>query len=163
MKLSILYVSKTGRTEEMAKEIKKGMETVPGAEVGLFPITDIDEAFLQESAAVVFGTPTYYANPCWQMKKWFDTSRKYDLSGKLGAAFATADYLQGGADTAVLNLISHMMVKGMLVFSGGSAFGKPYIHLGAVAFKDHMDEAKPLFYTFGERIAKQAETLVKKL
>ena len=159
MKLSILYGSKTGRTREMAEEIKKGMESVSAVEARLFSLSDIDEEFLSQSRGVVFGTPTYYANTCWQMKKWFDTSRKYNLSGKLGAAFATADYTCGGADTAILTLVGHMMVKGMLVYSGGSALGKPYIHLGAVALKDRLDEAKPQFFIFGQRIAQQAKAI----
>lgn len=154
MKLSIVYFSKTGKTSAMADEVARGMNSVDGIEVGIFPLDKIDADFLAESRAVVFGTPTYYANTCWQLKKWFDEdSKPYDLSGKLGAVFATANVQQGGADVAILTVINHLMVKGMLVYSGGSSLGQPFIHLGAVALRDTVDASKPMFYTFGARIA----------
>ncbi len=156
MKLSIIYFSKSGKTKEMAQVIGEGMKRVPNIEVGIFDLDHIDYDFLDESKAAVFGTPTYYANTCWQIKKWFDESRSHNLEGKIGAVFATADYAQGGADTAISTIINHLMVKGMLVYSGGSALGHPYIHLGAVALKENFELSKPMFRVFGERIALQA-------
>jgi NAD(P)H dehydrogenase (quinone) len=156
MKLSIVYYSKTGKTKTMAEEIAKGMKMLDNIEVGLFQIEKIDYDFIKESKAVIFGTPTYYANTCWQIKKWFDESWNCNLEGKIGGAFSTADFPQGGADTAILTLINHLMVKGMLVYSGGSALGLPYIHLGPVAFKENFEESKELFNLFGKRIAEKS-------
>lgn len=76
MKISIIFHSKTGHTEKMADMIREGLESVPDTEVRYFPLKDEenwDTDFLEESRAVLFGTPVYYANMCWQMKKWFDT------------------------------------------------------------------------------------------
>ncbi|MBE6072906.1 MAG: flavodoxin family protein [Clostridium butyricum] len=159
MKLAIIYFSKTGKTKEMAEVIAKGMKSEKDMEVGVFDIENIDYDFIKESRAVVFGTPTYYANTCWQIKKWFDESWGCNLEGKIGAVFATADYAQGGASTAMLTIINHLMVKGMLVYSGGSALGQPYLHLGAVALKENFEESKEIFEIFGERIAKKAKEL----
>lgn len=161
MKLAIIYFSKTGKTKEMAEVIANGMKSEEGIEAGVFDIENIDYDFIKESKAVVFGTPTYYANTCWQIKKWFDESRDCNLEGKIGAVFATADYAQGGASTAMLTIINHLMVKGMLVYSGGSALGQPYLHLGAVALKENFEESKENFEIFGERIAKKAKELFK--
>lgn len=159
MKLAIIYFSKTGKTKEMAEVIAKGMKSEKDIEVGAFNIENIDYDFIKESRAVVFGTPTYYANTCWQIKKWFDESWGCNLEGKIGAVFATADYAQGGASTAILTIINHLMVKGMLVYSGGSALGQPYLHLGAVALKENFEESKESFEIFGKRIAKKAKEL----
>lgn len=161
LKISILYYSKGGKTKIMAEEVALGMKQIQNIEVRLFDLScnEIDEKFLSESKAVVFGTPTYYASSCWQIKKWFDESHKYNLAGKLGAAFATADYAQGGADCAISFILHHLMVKGMLVYSGGSAYGQPFIHLGAVALKENFEESKRMFQVFGERIAKKAVEL----
>ncbi|EOR26362.1 flavodoxin [Clostridium sartagoforme AAU1] len=159
MKISILYFSKTGHTKEMANVIADGIRKVPNIEVGVFALDSIDDNFLLDSKAVIFGTPTYYANTCWQIKKWFDESNKYNLEGKIGAVFSTAHYAQGGADTAILTIINHLMVKGMLVYSGGSALGKPFIHLGAVAIDENFEESKSMFSIFGERIALKAKEL----
>lgn len=159
MKISILYFSKTGHTKEMANVIADGIRKVPNIEVGVFALDNIDDKFLLDSKAVIFGTPTYYANTCWQIKKWFDESNNYNLEGKIGAVFSTAHYAQGGADTAILTIINHLMVKGMLVYSGGSALGKPFIHLGAVAIDENFEESKSMFSIFGERIALKAKEL----
>ena len=76
-----------------------------------------------------------------------------------GAVFATADFAQGGADVAIQSVLGHMLVKGMLVYSGGGAWGLPYIHLGAVALKENFEASKPMFRTFGERVAQKAKEL----
>ncbi|ACD23146.1 MULTISPECIES: flavodoxin family protein [unclassified Clostridium] len=159
MKISIIYFSKTGKTKEMANIIASGMKLEKDIEVGLFDIDNINYDFLNESKAVIFGTPTYYANTCWQIKKWFDESSNCNLSGKIGAVFATANYAQGGADTAILTIINHLMVKGMLVYSGGSSLGQPYIHLGAVALKENFEKSKDMFKIFGTRIAQKTNEL----
>ena len=52
-----------------------------------------------------------------------------------------------------------MMVKGMLVYSGGGACGQPYIHLGAVALKENFEASKPMFRIFGERVARKAKEI----
>lgn len=111
MKLAIIYFSKTGKTKEMAEVIAKGMKSEKDMEVGIFDIENIDYDFIKESKAVVFGTPTYYANTCWQIKKWFDESWGCNLEGKVGAVFATADYAQGGASTAMLTIINHLVAE----------------------------------------------------
>ena len=85
-----------------------------------------------------------------------------ELAGKLGGVFATAHYAQGGADVAIMTLLPHMLVKGMLVYSGGAAHGKPYIHLGPVALDavgNHYEECKADFEIFGRRFAEKAREL----
>ncbi|WP_394914072.1 flavodoxin family protein [uncultured Robinsoniella sp.] len=93
--MSVIYYSKTGRTKEMAEMIAKGMKKVSQVETGVFDIDHVDMKFVRESRAVVVGTPTYHANPCWQIKKWLDETSNTYLKGKIGAAFATADYPPG--------------------------------------------------------------------
>lgn len=162
MKISIIYFSRTGTTRKMAQPIAEGIKNTADIEVGIFSIDEINYDFLDESDAVIFGTPTYYANTCWQIKKWFDESYKIKLGGKLGAVYATCDYLQGGPDTAILTIINHLMVKGMLVYSGGSSLGQPFIHLGAVALRNEPEESEAMFRIFGERIARKTLELFAK-
>ncbi|MHC1747796.1 MAG: flavodoxin family protein [Cellulosilyticaceae bacterium] len=158
-KVAIIYYSKTGKTKEMAEVIAEGARQIPDIEAKIFDIEAIDENFLKESRAVIFGTPTYYASTCWQIKKWFDDSHSCNLEGKIGAVFATANYAQGGADVAIMAIVNHLMVKGMLVYSGGSALGQPYIHLGAVALKENFEASKEQFTIFGQRIGEKVVTL----
>ncbi len=159
MKISIIYYSKTGNTKKMAEVIKEGMETEKNIEVRMFLIDDVDKEYVNDSKAVIFGTPTYLANTTWQIKKWLEQSSEYKLEGKIGSVFATARYVQGGAETAILSIITHLLVKGMLVYSGGSALGQPYTHLGAITLQDDMEKNRDQFFIFGKRIAKKANLL----
>ena len=155
MKIAIIYHSKTGNTKKVAEIIGQGIKDSGDIEVKLMGIDEVDYEFLKEAKAVIFGTSTYYANVSWQIKKWFDESFGCNLEGKIGAVFATEDYLGGGADTVLMTLIGHMMVKGMLIYSGGSALGQPYIHMGIVTIKDGDEGQKQRAKIFGERIGKK--------
>lgn len=157
MKLSVLYHSKSGNTQRMGEVIVEGMTRVAGVEARAYAIDAIDEAWLQESRAVVIGTPIYLATMSGALKNWFDgPSMKLGLAGKIGGAFATANYLHGGGEIGIQSILSHMMVKGMLTYSGGGACGQPVIHLGPVALGAHLDDARETFLIYGERMATKA-------
>ena len=131
MKMTVLYHSVTGNTKTMAQVIAEGMMTVAGVEAKAFPIENWDAAWVKESKCVVLGTPIYLADLCSAVKVWLDgPALKAGLAGKVGGAFATADYLHGGGDLGIQTILNHMMVLGMLTYSGGGSFGKPVIHLG---------------------------------
>lgn len=156
MKISIVYFSATGKTAAMAEEIAVGIKNAsPDIELGLFPLDSVDVDFINDSAAVIFGTPDYYAAEAWQIKQWLDTC-PCALGGKLGGAFCTANFKQGGADVAIQSVLTQVLVKGMLIYSGGTALGLPFIHLGPIALKDSAEQDKELFRIYGERFAKKA-------
>ena len=160
MKIAILYFTSSGRTLRMAEEIKAGIAQAGDVEVGLFPISDVTKdseaaAWVESAAAVIFGTPDYYAAESWQLKQWLDTC-PVALAGKLGGAFATANFLQGGADVAIQSVLTQILVKGMLIYSSGTALGLPFIHLGPVCLKGQEDTAAELFRVYGKRFADKA-------
>jgi NAD(P)H dehydrogenase (quinone) len=163
MKISILYYSETGNTEKVAGFIASGAKKVPETEVKTFNLKDqngIDWSFVEDSGAVIFGTPTYYANMCWQMKKWIDTDSESKLGGKIGAVFATENSPHGGGgELAIMTLINHLLVKGMLIYSGGAAHGRPFIHVGPTVVRDQITEREPICRLFGERVAEKAHEL----
>ena len=159
MKISILYSSKTGKTEKVAKLIEEGVKRIQGIEVKAMNLNEIDKEFIDASNGIIFGTPTYYANMSWKMKKWIDESSSFNLEGKLGAAFSTANSIAGGSDIALLAILNHLMVKGMLVYSGGVAFGKPKTHLGYVHINEIIENEDENARIFGERIAKKVSQI----
>lgn len=159
MKISILYSSKTGKTERVAKLIEEGVKRSGNIEVKTMNLDTVDKKFLQESEGIIFGTPTYYANISWEMKKWIDESSEFNLEGKLGAAFSTANSIAGGSDIALLTILNHLMVKGMLVYSGGVAFGKPKTHLGYVHINEIQENEDENARIFGERIANKVKQI----
>ena len=167
MKLAILYHSESGNTELAAKQIAAGAISIPNTEVrciSLNQLTPEDEEYLEQSSAVIFGTPTYVANMSWKLKQFFDTKTKLKLSGKLGAAFATENFANGGGgELAIMNIMSHMLVKGMLCYSSGVEFGQPYIHIGPTLVRGHIEEKAEHCKIFGQRVAWKAHQLFDRL
>lgn len=157
MKIAIIYYSQTGNTQKVADLIAEGAGKVSNVEAKCMSIEAIDEEFLTEAKAVILGSPTIAGTFAWQLKQWLDTTRT--VGGKLGAVFATAKFVGGGAEVAELALIAEMLVKGMLVYSSGAAEGQPFIHYGAVCIQDGDDGQKERAKIFGERIAKKAVEL----
>jgi len=165
MKISVLYVSQTGNTAAAAEFIEDGILAAhPFVQVKLMDIreNEVDEAFLRDSAAVIFGSPVYFAGMNWELKKWFDHSFRLNLSGKLGAAFVTAQSPSGGTDTALLDMLRHMMLKGMLVFSGQGSGGAHRFQLGAVGVARSLQQDAEQFEAFGEAVAQTAVKLFGK-
>lgn len=164
MKISIIFHSETGHTEKMADMIREGLESVPDTEVRYFPLNDEenwDTDFLAESRAVLFGTPVYYANMCWQMKKWFDTKgAKYKLGGKIGSAFATENSPFGGSgELAIMSIYNHILVYGMLVYSSGSEYGMPPIHIGPTAAAGNLASCRDRCIRYGRQISTKVHEL----
>ena len=166
MKITILYFSQTGNTEKMAGVIRDGIhEYHKDIEVSLMNIIsedNINKEFLDGSSAVIFGTPTYVANTCWQLKKFFDTRFDCKLEGKLAACFATAGCVWGGPDIAIQSVLEMALTHGMLAYSSGTEFGRPYIHLGPIALMNNPEEYTNIFTLFGKRVAQKASELFGK-
>ncbi|HFG9522645.1 TPA: flavodoxin domain-containing protein [Clostridioides difficile] len=68
MKITVLYQTRSGNTERVAKLIEEGAKKVDGVDVKLMRLDNIDLDYLNESKAVIFGTPTYLANTTWEVK-----------------------------------------------------------------------------------------------
>jgi NAD(P)H dehydrogenase (quinone) len=135
VKVAVVYHSETGNTERMARMVVEGAEGIEGAEAKMMPVTDLDEDYLAEAGAVILGSPTYEGSCTWQMKRFIDTV-PVNVGGKLGGVFATQNWPGGGgASFAEMTMIAGMLVRGMLVYSGGITEGTPYLHFGAVSEK----------------------------
>ncbi|UWP59977.1 flavodoxin family protein [Ruminococcus gauvreauii] len=165
MKISIIYVSQGGNTEAAAEYISEGiLAKFPFIEVKLMSIRDneVDLAFLKQSDAVIIGTPVYCAGMSWELKKWFDSNVKLDLSGKIGAAFVTAQSPVGGIDTAIMDIVRNMLLKKILVFSGAGEKTENKFQLGAVGIAETLDHDAAQFEIFGENVAQIAVKIAAK-
>ena len=159
MKISIIYASQTGNTEAAAEYISDGiLAKFPFVEVKLMSVRDneVDAAFLQQSDAVIFGAPVYCAGMSWELKQWFDSNVRLDLSGKICAAFVTAQSLAGGVDTAIMDIVRNMLLKKMLVFSGAGARTENRFQIGAIGIAKTLDDDAAQFEIFGENVAQMA-------
>ncbi|MGI6005969.1 MAG: flavodoxin family protein [Ruminococcus sp.] len=154
MKISIIYVSQTGNTEAAADFIEDGiLSRYPFIQVKKMDIgeNEVDLEFLEASDAVIFGSPVYFTSMSWELKRWFDNSFRIPLSDKLGAAFVTAQSPTGGTDTALMEIIRHMLAKGMLVCSGKNGM----FQIGAVGLAKNLEDSEKAFEDFGISIAEK--------
>lgn len=162
MQLSVIYKSATGNTKAMAEAIVDGMNSVDGVTARAFSIDAVDKSFVKESIGVVFGTPVYGGGPSAEFYSWLEKdTRDLNLAGKLGGAFATEQYIHGGATNTIIDILRRLLVEGMMVYSSGHAFGKPYIHYGPVEVSPDTEAFTELFKTYGKRFAEQAEKIAE--
>ena len=159
IRVAIVYHSETGNTKKMAELIREGCLKVQGVEAKVMSVDDLDRDFLKSAQAVLLGCPTYEGSPSWQMKKFLDTV-DVDLSGKLGGVFVSQNWPGGGgADFAEMVLIAGMLVRGMLIYSGGITRGYPYLHFGAVSARSPEGLYAERCLKLGENVASKAREL----
>lgn len=157
MKMTVVYYSKSGNTKQAAETIVAGMQSVAGVQAKAFALDAIDADWARQSKCLVLGSPIYMASICSPVKAWLEgPCAQYGLAGKLGGAFATADYVHGGGDLGIRLMLDHMLVYGMLTYSGGGSYGKPVIHLGPVALSGRWDDSSETFRVYGQRMATKA-------
>lgn len=162
MKMAVIYHSVTGNTKNMGEQIVKGMNSVQGVEAKSFPIEDVDMEFVKEARCVVFGSPIYAAHITGQMMNYLlAEAGKLELAGKLAGAYTTAQYVHGGGELGIREMLDHCMVMGALIYSGGGSCGKPVIHLGPVGIDNTMDinAFSENFVIYGARMAAKAVEL----
>jgi len=160
--VAIVYHSETGNTRRMAELIREGCLNVEGVEAKIMSIDELDTGYLTDAQAVLFGGPTYEGTISWQMKRCIDTI-SVDLAGKLGGVFASQNWPGGGgADFAEMTLIAGMLVRGMLIYSGGITEGQPFLHFGAVSARRPEGLYAERCIKLGENIASKAVELFGK-
>lgn len=163
MKISIIYDSKTNNTATVAQYIADGAKAIKGIEAKTFNINEIDDEFIKESNGFIFGCPTYCAGPSSGFYSFLEKKAPMlSLSGKLGGVFATEQYIHGGADLTMISIIQHLLVYGMMIYSGGGSKGSPVIHIGPVEISPKYEEYKELFNIYGKRFAEQVIAITKK-
>lgn len=65
-------------------------------------------------------------------------------------------FLGGGAEAGELNMITGLLVRGMLLFSGGVAGGQPFTHFGTVSINKGDQAKRDRARVFGGRVAAKA-------
>lgn len=128
-KVLILYYSGSGNTKKMAKAIAEGMKST-AVEITLEEAEKFDISSLPNYDVIVMGSPTYFSNVSWQVKKVIDESIVHygggKLKGKVAGIFTSAGTNRDGKDCLkMLELalgLHHKMkvVEGILRVDGES-------------------------------------------
>ena len=154
-KILIVYYSRTGNTEKMAKLIKDGVLS-EGVDAELKKVKDTTINDLLSSDGIIMGSPTYYGTMAAELKKLIDDSVSHhgSLDGKVGAAFSSSANVGGGNETTVLDILKAMLIHGMIV--QGDPKGD---HYGPVSINAPDKRSTSMCIKLGARTAK----LVKKI
>ena len=101
-KLLVVYYSEKGGTERMAGEIGKGAEKF-GVRVEVKSVEECGLDDLVEADGIVVGSPTYFSNVAWQVKRLIDDSialyrKDHQLRDKVGGCFTSSGTRRDGMD-----------------------------------------------------------------
>ena len=109
----VLYYSRTGNTERMAKAVAEGARI--NEEINVELSYHVDSEDLSMYDAILVGTPTYHHEMAVDFKNLFEeaASKGISLKGKVGAAFGSYGWT-GEAPKLVLEIMKFKFE--MLVF-----------------------------------------------
>ena len=80
-KIAIVYYSRTGNTEAMARFIEEGLKMESDIQVDTERVENFPASKALEYNALIIGSPTYYGSMSWEIKKFLDET--VDFHGKL--------------------------------------------------------------------------------
>jgi len=105
-KILVLYYSRTGNTEKMAKAVAEGANAIQGVEVELNYYVTPES--LSNFDVIIVGTPTYHHEMTIDMKRLFEeaAAKGINLKGKIGAAFGSYGW-SGEAPKLVLEIMKN--------------------------------------------------------
>jgi NAD(P)H dehydrogenase (quinone) len=156
-KIGVVYYSKSGNTEAMAKDVIRGIKDADSnIEVILKKAKETNEDELLDWDGIIVGSPTYYGLPATEVKDLFDRSVKHHgkLEGKIGGAFTSSANRGGGNETTIIAILEMMLIHGMIIQ------GTPKKdHYGPVALGKPDERAREECQELGKRVAKMVKVI----
>jgi flavorubredoxin len=117
-KVIVVYDSKTGFTEQMAKAVVDGVKDVEGVDVELFKVgTPFSISRLNTADALIFGSPTRYGGVTQEMGFFLENveahieSRRLNLSGKIGGVFASYEWDGGWVAEKIKGIMEALGIR----------------------------------------------------
>lgn len=131
MDILILYYSRSGHTESLARQAARGVEQVEGMTARLRRIPcpddrqpregdpDVSLEDLRACRGLLLGSPTYFGGMASAVKRFLeDTSGLWfrgELTGRPAAVFTSTGSMHGGQETTLLSMIVPLIHHGMLI------------------------------------------------
>ena len=117
----ILYYSGSGSTKKMAEVIGETVKS-SGISVMVEDVGKFDVSLLPNYDSIVLGSPTYFSNVAWQVKKVIDESIVHyggrKLKGKVAGIFTSAGSSRNGKDCLKMLEVALEFHHGMKVVEG---------------------------------------------
>ena len=134
----VLYYSRNGATEALAREVSRGVDAVDGMSARLRTVPTVSavteatedtipesgppyatNADLEECAGLVMGSPTHFGNMAASLKHFLDGTVgdwfRGVAVGKPAGVFASTGSLHGGQETTLLSMALPLLHHGMLI------------------------------------------------
>ena len=134
----VLFYSRYGATAELARQVARGIDSVPGAAARLrtvppvSPVTETAAPPVPESGApyaelgdlercdgLVLGSPVRFGNMAAPLKAFLDTTASLWISGALAGkpagVFTSGQTPHGGQESTLLSMMLPLMHHGMLL------------------------------------------------
>ncbi|MEM1411656.1 MAG: NAD(P)H:quinone oxidoreductase [Pseudomonadota bacterium] len=134
----VLYYSREGHTEAMARQIVRGIERVPGMTARLRTVPAVHDervahdaqdpqsgppwveaADLDECTGLILGSPTRFGNMAAALKYFLDrTGAEWfsgTLAGKPAGVFTSSSSQHGGQESTLLSMMLPLLHHGMLI------------------------------------------------
>ena len=142
----VVFYSRNGSTAELARQVCRGIETVPGARSRLRtvppvsadserPVTAVPPsgapyatlADLRDTDGLIIGSPTRFGNMAAPLKHFLDSTSSLWLEGRLvdrpAAVFTSTQTQHGGQETTLLSMMLPLLHHGMTLV--GIPFSEP--------------------------------------
>ncbi len=144
----ILYYSRGGNTDALAKAIASGVEKVESVKAVLKRVDYATGIELIECDAVAFGSPNYFGYMAGIMKDYFDRTvgNRGKVEGRPAAAFSSGSGESTGALDSLEKMIDSFKLRKIadgLVFSGDPSDDDlaKCVELGSKLAKEAVDRA----------------------
>lgn len=132
----VVYYSRHGSTAELARQVCRGIESVPGARAKLRSVPPVSAesdrpvvavppegapyaslADLRAADGLVIGSPTRFGNMAAPLKHFIDQTSSLWLDGSLvdkpAAAFTSSQSMHGGQESTLLTMLLPLLHHGM--------------------------------------------------
>jgi NAD(P)H dehydrogenase (quinone) len=157
-KILVVYTSKEGHTEEMARFVEEGARSLPETEIRRLTAADATLDDLLWAEGVACGSPTNTGILSWEMKRWWDEvaiNAWSKIDGKIGCAFSSSGGIGGGTELTCMSLLLVMQNFGMLTFGIPDYVAPGFtLHYGSVvAGKPDEEREKESCRRLGRRLA----------
>lgn len=154
----LLYDSRGGLVEELARAVAEGVRGVSGVELIEHRVDDADPEALLRCDALIVGSPNW-SGMTGKFKQWFDESgdlwESGELAGKPAAAFTAAWSRSGGIEATLLQLL-HLLLGHGMIFVGlpwSERLRTSGSYYGATAHGAVTDDDRAQARALGRRVA----------
>jgi len=144
-----VYYSRHGATAELARQVCRGIESVPGAKARLRTVPAVTTVVaapeaavpasgppyathddLRECAGLILGSPTRFGNMAAPLKYFIDSTSALWVSGALSnkpaAVFTSTQTLHGGQESTLITMMLPLLHHGMYLV--GLPFTEPALN-----------------------------------